>query len=70
MWTFVSSSNIHQTDHLGRYWLGLSLVFLSELFLDQLNLSPSLTLLKLAFMFWCVAPWQYNGSHLIYDKVA
>ena len=21
------------------------------------------------FMFWCVAPIEYNGSHLIYDKV-
>ena len=69
MWTFVSSSNIHHTNQLTRYWLVLSLVFLSELFLDQLNLSPSVTLLKLAFMFWCVAPMQYNGSHVIYDKV-
>ena len=62
--------SIHHTNQLTRYWLVLSLVFLSELFLDQLNLSPSVTLLKLAFMFWCVAPMQYNGSHVIYDKVA
>ena len=52
-----------------RYWLVLTMVFLTELFLDQLNLSPSFTLLKLAFMFWCVAPMEYNGSHVIYEKV-
>ena len=52
-----------------RYWLVLTMVFLSELFLDQLNLSPSFTLIKLAFMFWCVAPMEYNGSHVIYEKV-
>lgn len=45
------------------------MVFLSELFLDQLNLSPTFTLIKLAFMFWCVAPMEYNGSHVIYEKV-
>ena len=52
-----------------RYWLVLTMVFLSELFLDQLNLSPTFTLIKLAFMFWCVAPMEYNGSHVIYEKV-
>ena len=43
-----------------RYWLALSFVFLTELFMDQLNLSPGFTIIKLGFMFWCVAPLDYN----------
>ena len=52
-----------------RYWLVLSSLFLSELFLDQLNLSPMFFLLKLAFMLWFVAPVEYNGSHLLHEQV-
>ena len=54
---------------LVRYWTFLTLIFLSELFLDQLNLSPSFTLVKLAIMLWFVAPVDYNGSHFLYEKV-
>ena len=52
-----------------RYWLLLSSLFLSELFLDQLNLSPTFFLLKLAFMLWFVAPLEYNGSQLLHEQV-
>ena len=52
-----------------RYWLLLSSLFLSELFLDQLNLSPTFFLLKLAVMLWFVAPLEYNGSALLHEKV-
>ena len=52
-----------------RYWLLLSFVFLTELFMDQLNLSPGFTIIKLGFMFWCVAPLDYNGSSFIYENV-
>ena len=52
-----------------RYWMVLSFVFLSELFLDQLNLSPGFTVIKLAVMFWFVAPIENNGSSLIWEKV-
>ena len=52
-----------------RYWLVLSSLFLSELFLDQLNLSPTFFLLKLAFMLWFVAPLEYNGSQLLHEQV-
>ena len=52
-----------------RYWLVLSLLFLSELCLDQLNLSPTFFLLKLAVMLWFVAPVEYNGSQLLHEKV-
>merc|ERR1719219_152517 len=52
-----------------RYWLVLSSLFLSELFLDQLNLSPTFFLLKLAVMLWFVAPVEYNGSHLLHEKI-
>ena len=68
----LSSPHPHNVTHnvsIPRYWLVLTMVFLSELFLDQLNLSPTFTLIKLAFMFWCVAPMEYNGSHVIYEKV-
>ena len=65
------TANIGSNNSLAtlRYWLVLSCIFLSELFLDQLNLSPGITLVKIAFMFWCVAPMQYNGSNFIYEKV-
>ena len=65
------TANIGNSNSLSafRYWLVLSFVFLSELFMDQLNLSPGVTIIKIAFMFWCVAPIQYNGSSFIYDKV-
>jgi len=65
----MAGGGSNNTLAIFRYWLVLSLVFLSELFLDQLNLSPGFTILKLAFMFWCVAPIEYNGSHVIYDKI-
>ena len=44
-----------------RYWLGLSAIFFSELFMDQLNLSPGFTIIKIGFMFWCVAPVEYKS---------
>ena len=65
----TSPHNVTHNVSIPRYWLVLTMVFLSELFLDQLNLSPTFTLIKLAFMFWCVAPMEYNGSHVIYEKV-
>ena len=59
----------HHVNLLSRYWLVLTFVFLTELFMDQLNLSPSFTLLKLVIMFWFVAPIENNGSHILYEKV-
>eukprot|EP00092_Neocalanus_flemingeri_P012726 GFUD01013713.1.p1 GENE.GFUD01013713.1~~GFUD01013713.1.p1 ORF type:complete len:163 (+),score=29.46 GFUD01013713.1:62-550(+) len=52
-----------------RYWLLLSSIFLTELLMDQLNLSPGFTIIKLGFMFWCVAPIENNGSHFILEKI-
>ena len=64
-----SGSTSSSSLSLLRYWLVLSSLFLSELFLDQLNLSPTFFLLKLAFMLWFVAPLEYNGGHLLHEKV-
>ena len=54
-----------------RYWLVLSLIFLTELFLDQvsLSLSPSCSVLKLFFLAWCVLPVDNNGTLLIWENV-
>ena len=79
VWQYSGIINLNpwpsfQLSHLGgfipRYWLVLTFVFLTELFMDQLNLSPSFTLLKLVIMFWFVAPIENNGSHILYEKVA
>ena len=54
-----------------RYWLVLSLIFLTELFLDQvsLSLSPSCSVLKVLFLAWCVLPVDNNGTLLIWENV-
>ena len=52
-----------------RYWLVLSLIFLTELFLDQVSLSPGFSVLKLLFLVWCVLPIDNNGAMLIYENV-
>ena len=52
-----------------RYWVMLSVVFLTELLLDQVDLSPGLTLIKLGFLFWCMAPFEKNGTYFIFEKV-
>ena len=52
-----------------RYWLVLSLMFLAELFLDQVSLSPGCSVLKLIFLVWCVLPIDNNGTLLIYENV-
>ena len=63
-------TNTSNPISLLRYWLILTAIFLSELALDQLNLSPCFTLVKLAIMLWFVAPVDYNGSHFLYEKVS
>ena len=66
----AQGTNTHNPISLLRYWLILTAIFLSELALDQLNLSPCFTLVKLAIMLWFVAPVDYNGSHFLYEKVS
>ena len=67
----TATANIGSNNSLSalRYWLVLSAIFFSELFMDQLNLSPGFTIIKIGFMFWCVAPLEYNGSSFIFEKV-
>ena len=67
----TATANIGSNNGLSdlRYWLVLSAIFFSELFMDQLNLSPGFTIIKIGFMFWCVAPLEYNGSSFIFEKV-
>eukprot|EP00091_Calanus_sinicus_P005937 TRINITY_DN16485_c0_g1_i2.p1 TRINITY_DN16485_c0_g1~~TRINITY_DN16485_c0_g1_i2.p1 ORF type:complete len:123 (-),score=4.02 TRINITY_DN16485_c0_g1_i2:64-432(-) len=67
----TATANIGSNNGLSalRYWLVLSGIFLSELFMDQLNLSPGFTIIKIGFMFWCVAPLEYNGSSFIFEKI-
>ena len=52
-----------------RYWAMLSLIFSTELLLDQMELSPGFTIIKLGFLFWCVAPIENNGCYYILEKV-
>ena len=54
-----------------RYWLVLSLIFLAELFLDQVSfsLSPGCSVLKVMFLAWCVLPIDNNGTVLIWENV-
>ena len=52
-----------------RYWVMLSVIFLTELLMDQVDLSPGFTVIKLIFLFWCVAPVENNGSYYIFEKV-
>ena len=66
-----SGSTSSSSLSLLRYWLVLSLIFLTELFLDQvsLSLSPSCSVLKLFFLAWCVLPVDNNGTLLIWENV-
>ena len=52
-----------------RYWVMRSVIFLTELVMDQVDLSPGFTIIKLGFLFWCVAPIENNGSYYIFEKV-
>ena len=52
-----------------RYWCVLSLIFLAEMFLDQITLSPGCSLIKLAFLIWCVLPVDSNGTSIIFEQV-
>ena len=52
-----------------RYWLVLSLMFLSEMLLEQITLSPTCSVFKLVFLIWCVLPIQSNGTSIIFEQV-
>ena len=52
-----------------RYWCVLSIIFLAEMFLEQITLSPGFSLLKLLFLVWCVLPIDSNGTSIIYEQV-
>merc|ERR1712059_228375 len=54
-----------------RYWVVLSFVHMVELVVDPLvDFFPGYLLTKCAFLVWCMAPIENNGSNLIFTQVA
>ena len=58
-----------------RYWVVLGVFSLVELMLDLLinplpYSFPSYLIIKLAFLAWCMAPVEWNGSDVIFNNVS
>ena len=53
-----------------RYWVVVSLLLLLEPLLDCLSFLPSVGLVKLLLLLWCLLPDPYSGSRIVFDQVS
>ena len=71
----AQSLTLTLTLTLSRYWVVLGVFSLVELLLDlainPLAYSfPAYLILKCAFLAWCMAPVEWNGSDVIFNNVS
>jgi len=79
--SILSTNAIQDGDWLGslgwiKYFVVLSVLLVLESVLDHVSMlqtrpwvSTSYKLFKLVLIVWCLAPTQYNGSHLTYTHI-